>query len=56
MAKSSKPKKIAAKKISSKKAAAKKVASKKWSAPVTEHSDAMDLEKDVFKLKDPKKF
>ena len=28
---------------------------KKWSADVTEHSDAMDLEKDVFKSKDPHK-
>ena len=42
----------------SKKAATKKTSSgkstpKKWSASVTEHSNAMDLEKDVFKLKDP---
>jgi hypothetical protein len=28
---------------------------KKWSANVTAHSDAMDLEKDVFKSKDPNK-
>jgi uncharacterized protein DUF3175 len=28
---------------------------KKWSRNVTEHSDALDLEKDVFKKKDPKK-
>ena len=28
---------------------------KKWSANVTEHSDALDLEKDVFKSKDPDK-
>ena len=27
----------------------------KWSAGVTEHSDALDLERDVFKSKDPKK-
>jgi hypothetical protein len=27
----------------------------KWSAKVTEHSNAMDLDKDVFKLKDPDK-
>jgi hypothetical protein len=27
----------------------------KWSAEVTEHSDALDLEKDVFKSNDPKK-
>ena len=26
---------------------------KKWSQEVREHSDAMDLEKDVFTLKDP---
>jgi len=29
--------------------------SHKWSAKVTEHSNAMDLDKDVFKLKDPDK-
>jgi hypothetical protein len=28
---------------------------KKWSAEVTEHSDALDLKKDVFTLHDPKK-
>ena len=28
---------------------------KKWSANVTKHSDALDLEKDVFKSKDPDK-
>ena len=28
---------------------------KKWSAKVTEHSDAMDLKKDVFKQSSPKK-
>lgn len=28
---------------------------RKWSAGVTEHSDAMDLKKDVFKSKDPEK-
>jgi hypothetical protein len=28
---------------------------KKWSADVTEHSDALDLKKDVFKSKDPNK-
>jgi hypothetical protein len=28
---------------------------KKWSAEVTEHSDAMDLEKDIFKSGDPDK-
>ena len=28
---------------------------KNWSADVTEHSDAMDLEKDIFKSSDPDK-
>ncbi|MDB5157723.1 MAG: hypothetical protein JWR50_2430 [Mucilaginibacter sp.] len=28
---------------------------KKWSADVTEHSDAMDLEQDIFKSDDPDK-
>jgi hypothetical protein len=28
---------------------------KRWSAEVTEHSDALDLEKDVFKSSDPKR-
>jgi type II secretory pathway component PulC len=50
VAKTSKSKKAAAKKTSSKKSA-----QKKWSASVTEHSNAMDLEKDVFKQKDPQK-
>jgi hypothetical protein len=27
----------------------------KWSADVTEHSDALDIEKDIFKSDDPKK-
>jgi hypothetical protein len=27
----------------------------KWSAEVTEHSDALDLQRDVFKSRDPKK-
>jgi hypothetical protein len=27
----------------------------KWSAEVTEHSDALDLERDIFKSNDPKK-
>lgn len=48
--KTSKSKETAAKKTSSKKSAPKK-----WSASVTEHSNAMDLEKDVFKQKDPVK-
>jgi len=33
---------------------AKKSAPKKWSKKVTQTSNAMDLEKDVFKQKDPK--
>ena len=28
---------------------------KKWSADVTEHSDALDLENNIFESKDPKK-
>jgi hypothetical protein len=32
-----------------------KSATRKWSQDVTEHSDALDLRKGVFKLKDPKK-
>jgi hypothetical protein len=28
---------------------------KRWSADVTEHSDALDLEQNVFKSRDPKK-
>ncbi len=28
---------------------------RKWSAEITEHSDALDLEKDIFKSDDPKK-
>ena len=64
MAKKSAPKKKAAKKTATKKStakksstkkAAKKSAPKKWSKKVTETSDAMDLEKDAFKQKDPKK-
>jgi uncharacterized protein DUF3175 len=27
----------------------------RWSAKVTKHSDALDLERDVFKSKDPRK-
>jgi hypothetical protein len=33
---------------------AKTKSSKRWSHQVTEHSDALDLEKGVFTLKDPK--
>jgi hypothetical protein len=29
--------------------------SNKWSGEVTEHSDALDLKKDIFKSDDPKK-
>src|SRR5437773_7448997 len=29
--------------------------SRRWSAEVTKHNDALDLEHDVFKLKDPRK-
>ncbi|HEY9553470.1 DUF3175 domain-containing protein [Allosphingosinicella sp.] len=31
------------------------MAREKWSQDVTEHSDALDLEEDVFTLDDPKK-
>jgi len=55
MAKSSTPKKTAAKKSAAKKSSPKKAAVKRWSKSVTEHSDAMDLEQDIFKSKDPKK-
>ncbi|HEX4199753.1 MAG TPA: DUF3175 domain-containing protein [Caulobacteraceae bacterium] len=30
-------------------------AKRKWSQAVTQHSDALDLQRDVFTLKDPKK-
>ena len=33
----------------------KSVQNKKWSQNVTEHSNALDLEQNVFKKKDPKK-
>ena len=64
MAKKAAPKKKAVKKSTAKKStgknsspkkSAKKSAQKKWSKKVTQTSDAMDLEKDVFKQKDPKK-
>jgi uncharacterized protein DUF3175 len=32
----------------------KKVATKEWSGVFTKHSNALDLERDVFKKKDPK--
>jgi uncharacterized protein DUF3175 len=44
----------AKKKAAPKKKAAKKSAPKKWSKKVTQTSNAMDLEKDVFKQKNPK--
>ncbi len=47
--------KTATKKKTAKKAPAKKTATKKWSAKVTATSDAMDLQKDIFKSDDPKK-
>ncbi len=43
------------KKIPAKNTDSQKVGPVKWSKKVTDHSDAMDLEKDVFKLKDPTK-
>jgi len=52
MARSTSTKK-SAKKAAKKKSAPKK-AVKKWSNQVTEKSNAMDLEQDVFKSKDPK--
>ncbi len=51
---SSKAKKGAVKKSASKKTA-RKAAPKKWSKKVTQTSNAMDLEKDIFKSKDAKK-
>ena len=48
------PKKSGTKKSSSK-TATKKAAPKKWSKKVTQTSNAMDLEKDIFKSKSPKK-
>jgi hypothetical protein len=44
----------AKKKAAPKKKSAKKGAPKKWSKKVTQTSNAMDLEKDVFKQKKPK--
>jgi Protein of unknown function (DUF3175) len=43
------------KKAATKKSVAKTAGAKKWSKPVTEHSNSMDLAKDIFKSKDPKK-
>jgi hypothetical protein len=41
--------------MATKRVEATKASPKKWSKKVTEHSNAMDLEKDVFKQNDPKK-
>jgi len=35
-------------------ASGKKASAKKWSADVTEHSNALDLENNIFESKDPK--
>lgn len=40
--------------VTAKKQGPKKAALKKWSKSVTEHSNALDLERDIFKSKDPK--
>jgi len=40
--------------VTAKKQRTQKGAPKKWSKSVTEHSNALDLEKDIFKSKDPK--
>jgi len=40
--------------MAGKKSAKAKASTKRWSHDVTEHSDALDLEKGVFTLKDPK--
>jgi len=36
-------------------ASGKKASAKKWSADVTEHSNALDLENNIFESKDPQK-
>jgi hypothetical protein len=36
-------------------ARARGLKTRRWSAEVTKHSDALDLEQDVFKSKDPRK-
>lgn len=45
--------------MATKKAATRKLTSaktaKKWSGKVTKHGNALDIERDVFKKKDPKK-
>ena len=47
--------KAASKKRTSKRPTKKSAPKKKWSGRVTKHSNALDLERDVFKKKDPKK-
>jgi hypothetical protein len=49
----SKPRAKATRKAAPKMAARRPT--KKWSQDVTEHSNALDLQRDVFKLDDPKK-
>ena len=41
--------------MASKRPAKTKTSAKRWSQDVSEHSNALDLEKGVFTLKDPKK-
>ena len=55
MSKESAPRKKSAVKKASTKKSVKKATPKKWSKKVNETSDAMDLEKDIFKSGDPKK-
>ncbi len=47
--------KIAATRKKAAKGPAKKSPTKKWSGEVTKNSNALDLERDFFKQKDPKK-
>lgn len=47
--------KAASKKRTFKRPTKKSAPKKKWSGRVTKHSNALDLERDVFKKKDPKK-
>jgi hypothetical protein len=53
--KTTRKKSTTAHKKSTRKKSAKKAAPKKWSHHVMETSDALDLQKGVFKSKDPKK-
>src|SRR6266404_9211076 len=43
------------KRTASKRATKKAAPKKKWSQEITEHSNALDLEQNVFRKKDPKK-